>query len=395
MSWKVLSPMPSAARALPAAVCRDQLMYLDLSARVIMRSRFDATLSGSTPFVAASPPLPGSGAIAIVTASLFVVGDWVYVMSAVDTTALAGEVVLSQASTVWKGRVDLQGDISTWVRVDALLPEPIAQPNIVKANGAIFVCGGVKPHISVTFASQTVNFVVGEKVTGGSSGATGVVDLQVDSGATGTLYFKLDKDAVGTFTNGETLTGNQGGSATASSGSTLDTSALCVSCYRATSMEGGWKRVTYGDLPSSFALAGGIASAGSYVYMQNTTSLFQGQIVGNDTIIWNTITTPYSSIFGALVCPGDALLQVVGFAGGVSADVRVVPLDANKNFTPGSSVYKTQPLSVGPLFQSGLAFDPERNLMFLVGGENGSFANQTTVVGIRLPRNGFIDGQSY
>lgn len=41
---------------------------------------------------------------------------------------------------------------------------------------------------ALAFDTQTGNFVVGEVVTGGTSGATGTVAQQVDSGTDGILY---------------------------------------------------------------------------------------------------------------------------------------------------------------------------------------------------------------
>lgn len=62
----------------------------------------------------------------------------------------------------------------------------------------------------LNFDAQTVNFPNGATVTGGTSGATGVIQSQVDSGATGYLILG---NITGTFHDNELITGG-GGSAT-------------------------------------------------------------------------------------------------------------------------------------------------------------------------------------
>lgn len=62
------------------------------------------------------------------------------------------------------------------------------------------------------YKTQTVNFVVGGTLTGGTSGATAVVTADVDAGATGTLTLSTIS---GTFQNNEIITDGAGGSATA------------------------------------------------------------------------------------------------------------------------------------------------------------------------------------
>jgi len=58
------------------------------------------------------------------------------------------------------------------------------------------------------YDGQTVNFTDGETVTGGTSGATGIVDIDNDAGATGTLVLS---SVTGTFQNNEALTGSSTG----------------------------------------------------------------------------------------------------------------------------------------------------------------------------------------
>lgn len=61
---------------------------------------------------------------------------------------------------------------------------------------------------ALAFDGQTGNFVVGEVVTGVTSGATGTVVQQVDNGTDGILY--LDKVS-GVFQDNEDLTGDVAG----------------------------------------------------------------------------------------------------------------------------------------------------------------------------------------
>ena len=68
--------------------------------------------------------------------------------------------------------------------------------------------------ISLTLAydTQTANFTVGEKLTGGTSGATAIILDDSDSGATGTLTIG---EISGVFQTGETITDSSTGSAKA------------------------------------------------------------------------------------------------------------------------------------------------------------------------------------
>lgn len=58
------------------------------------------------------------------------------------------------------------------------------------------------------YDGQTVNFTLGETVTGGTSGATGVVQIDTDNGADGTLVLSA---VSGVFQNDEALTGSSTG----------------------------------------------------------------------------------------------------------------------------------------------------------------------------------------
>lgn len=67
--------------------------------------------------------------------------------------------------------------------------------------------GGQKADVeelrSLAYDGQTTNFTVGHVITGGTSGATGVLVEQTDAGATGTLILR---DVKGSFQNNDALT---------------------------------------------------------------------------------------------------------------------------------------------------------------------------------------------
>ncbi|RVA99078.1 hypothetical protein EN918_39960, partial [Mesorhizobium sp. M7A.F.Ca.CA.004.05.1.1] len=64
----------------------------------------------------------------------------------------------------------------------------------------------------LNFDTQTVNYVTGQTITGGTSGATATVVKSIDNGTTGSLYIQ---SITGTFQDNETVTGSIAGSAKA------------------------------------------------------------------------------------------------------------------------------------------------------------------------------------
>lgn len=103
---------------------------------------------------------------------------------------------------------DLTLDSNTEVKTDFS-----AQITSAVRYGAYGVVGnGVDKlwRLSLTLAydGQTANFTVGEKVTGGTSGATAIVMEDADAGATGTLTLG---DISGIFLNNEAITGDTTG----------------------------------------------------------------------------------------------------------------------------------------------------------------------------------------
>ena len=67
-----------------------------------------------------------------------------------------------------------------------------------------------RPGSTLAYLNQTVNFTVGDIITGGTSGATARITADADAGATGTLTLR---DIVGAFVSAELITGAVGGSA--------------------------------------------------------------------------------------------------------------------------------------------------------------------------------------
>lgn len=64
---------------------------------------------------------------------------------------------------------------------------------------------------SLLYDAQTANFTLDLVITGVTSGATAIIEVDVDSGATGVLTLK---EVVGTFKNNEIITDTSTGSAT-------------------------------------------------------------------------------------------------------------------------------------------------------------------------------------
>jgi hypothetical protein len=96
--------------------------------------------------------------------------------------------------------------------------------SFVHATGTRFVGNRASQETkryALHFDAQTANFIVGETVTGGTSGATGLIVKSIDNGTTGTLWIST---LTGVFQNNETIT-TATGSATANIPSGLKTLA--------------------------------------------------------------------------------------------------------------------------------------------------------------------------
>lgn len=70
------------------------------------------------------------------------------------------------------------------------------------------------PLVTVAYDAQAANFTVGETVTDGTTGATGIVVADVDAGATGTLTVGQTGNYTLTFNDNNAITGSVSGSAT-------------------------------------------------------------------------------------------------------------------------------------------------------------------------------------
>lgn len=79
-------------------------------------------------------------------------------------------------------------------------------------DGTFFYPAFATALYALNFDTQTVNYVVGGTLTGGTSGATGTIVKVIDNGTAGTLWIRA---VSGTFQNNETITGSLGGSALA------------------------------------------------------------------------------------------------------------------------------------------------------------------------------------
>lgn len=119
------------------------------------------------------------------------------------------------------------------------LPGPLAPVYLLGSATAFSLLQGENsrpPTISIPYATQTGNFTVGLTVTGGTSGATGVISTDNDAGTTGTLMLS---NVVGTFVTAEVLTDSGTGSATSSAGPTTLTGATTTNAFLVT----GWKKL--------------------------------------------------------------------------------------------------------------------------------------------------------
>jgi hypothetical protein len=100
----------------------------------------------------------------------------------------------------------------------------------VRIGKKFYTCNGVDGEKiyettlpTLAYDTQTVNFQVGEVITGGTSGKKATIIADNDGGATGTLT--LD-NITGEFTNGEDITGDKGGAAKANGTITYTNTAV-------------------------------------------------------------------------------------------------------------------------------------------------------------------------
>ncbi len=124
-----------------------------------------------------------------------------------DAPGSSGVTTAAAATTAWAYKLGA-GEV---INVDAMIV------GIGRNNIDYFSIGiartAWRPGAALAYVGQTSNFVVGEIITGATSGATARVMADADAGATGTLTLKnITKE----FVSGEVITGTTGGSATTS-----------------------------------------------------------------------------------------------------------------------------------------------------------------------------------
>lgn len=164
-----------------------------------------------------------------------------------------------------------------------------------------YVNGGGLIHFIQTGATlnydgQTGNFTVGLTITGGTSGAKGVITADADAGATGTLTLA---DVIGVFVDNETITDTSTGSATVNG--TINAGA-------------GNDNSTYGalDLPATYAPTD-MASWGNdlAILCSRDSSLFVAQS-GGALFLWDTFSP---SFYKQISIPDDVCTALEVFEG--------------------------------------------------------------------------------
>ena len=119
------------------------------------------------------------------------------------------------------------------------MPGPIAPVYLLGTSTAFSDLQGenaAPPTRQLTYNTQTANFTVGLTVTGGTSGATGIVASQDDDGTSGTLYLS---SVTGAF-QVETITDSGGGSAASDGADTALAGASVPTSFDVT----GFRKVT-------------------------------------------------------------------------------------------------------------------------------------------------------
>lgn len=219
------------------------------------------------------------------------------------------------------------------------------------------------------FDAQTGNFTLGDIVTGGMSGAKGIVTAQTDSGTSGILYIG---QVSGVFADNEAITSPSGGAAVANIYSTAYASFAifndeCIvidgetetDYLRVTGREGKQSitfsnRLAYdaagGNFTTGETVTGGTSSASGVILAQDdagtTGTLYLGTISGtfadNETITGGTSTTTATSNIPSGVSsgiPNDLRIDDrITFRGTALAyDARTAAFNLAATVTGGSS----------------------------------------------------------
>ncbi len=230
--FKTMDPLPAGRHRAACAAWHNNLYVLGGASNsgstagptTILKSRINAVDDGNTPWVECASEFPTAkiGAKAIVLDANRGGGNGVLmVIGGRGATVQAADV--NAAADIWIGKLDSDGNIPRWNHLVGVLPSNLTDVSVMRSDSHIFLVGGLDIKVIMSFKTQTtetrlkyktqtVNFTVGQVLTGGTSGATGTISADVDAGATGTLTLT---GVVGTFQNNEAITDALGGAAVA------------------------------------------------------------------------------------------------------------------------------------------------------------------------------------
>lgn len=226
MGWKTIEPLPVARWRCGAAAlknyvyvaggCSDSAQATPVLS--ILKSRINAVDDGSGPWLSCAPVMTdgkiGVGMVLLGPDSEIVNGQpgngFIVLIGGRGATVTG--VGLATAQDVYVGKLDSDGNVPKWLKQTSSLPVPLVDCDIVIFAQYMYLVGGSQVTTQLDFNTQTVNFTVGDIITGATSGATGKLVSQVDAGATGTLVLS---GVTGTFQAAENITDQHTGAAKA------------------------------------------------------------------------------------------------------------------------------------------------------------------------------------
>lgn len=367
----------------------------------VLKSRINALDDGNGPWLACAPVM-ADGKIG---AQVFVMGP---------SEEIAGETVgngflvilggrgalltgagQKTAQDVYVGKIDSDGNVPAWNKLAGIIPVPMVDPAIAVFNSWLYLIGGSTVTITLPFNTQTVNFTIGDTITGGTSAATGKLVSQVDAGATGTLTLS---NVVGLFQNNETITDQHSGSAKAG-GAQVVTEVASTAIYRARIDTNGAIepfQLLPAILPAALSPASTsvihghdklLISSGSTLYMARLQP-------GGDISAFKTSALPASKVAHAMWRFGNN--DLVLFGGDTAGDkahatASVYTAVIDQDGVVSGKWYQTDPMpSAKEYFGSAIL----RDRIFLVGGINSGGTVQTEVSVARIDGSGAI-GSKY
>lgn len=153
--------------------------------------------------------------------------------------------------------------------------------------------GGIASVATLAYDAQTANFVVGETVTGTTSGAVALVQADTDAGSTGTLTLYI---ASGTFQDNESITGNVNGVAVVNGTATY--------IYAVNDVLVAPTKVQPGNVTLTIASDGNAIYSTTGVQTATNVKIYDYSAVAyaSSDIDWVNNDTPPT-------CPGDAIPQ--------------------------------------------------------------------------------------